>query len=215
MSELAQMAAIDAAIAENELDEDEAAELREHVAEGGDLGNFIAEVIAAREPAPAPTPAAIAEPEEPTEKQWRELGKENERHVGKVREIMGGFVAGFGECEACQGAGIVPPGEPEPEVRTHELFKACETCNGYGQVRTGALNPQHAHRECPACKGRGYLEAIGADGRPLADGGTVALAPQPQPAPIEGVIPPAPNGQPAGVTYGTPSWLGDPSIGQQ
>ncbi len=155
------------------------------------------------EPAPEPP----ADPGEPDRATLRSFEAELERHEREVREIMGPWMPGYVICPECSGVGLAPP---QPEVRDSPLFRACPDCNGYGKVKTGALNPEHAHRDCPTCKGRGYQEKIAADGTPLAGipGVPDATAPELPPA-----TPPAGNGD-EGATFGTPSWLGDPNLGR-
>src|SRR5690348_14868252 len=104
---------------------------------------------------PAPTPAP--QPTEPTEAQWKALGKENERHLGKVRQIMGPFVEDFEPCSTCDTVGIVPPGPKPPEVKTNSNFRRCDDCNGYGQVLTGSIREGREGVDCPGCGGAGYL----------------------------------------------------------
>jgi len=214
MSTLAETVELEAAIAEAELTEEETERLRELLGEAGSVAEAVAQVVAERD-AEQPPPAPPAEPElttgEPTEKQLRDLDRETTRHVEKVRTIMGPFVAGFAECEKCSGYGIVPPG---PEPRDNPMFKACETCNGFGEVFTGSLREGHTSRNCPACAGRGYLEALDSTGRPLAEGGAAAALP------VIPTPPPAPQLEPMEVSqggtetrFGVPAWMGDPNLG--
>lgn len=173
----------------------------------------IAAVLALRDAEPAP---AVAEQlgDEPSEAQWKTLGKENERHERRVREIMGGFVDGFETCEPCQGAGLVPPGPPEPEPQTHEYFRTCETCSGFGQVLTGSRAVGHTARNCPNCGGRGYEEKLDAEGRPLATSGAGGAPPTVSAPPPASTLEPAPALEGgAGERFGTPAWMGDPNLG--
>lgn len=206
---------LEAAIAEAELTDEEAERVRELVAEGGLIVSAIPFVLSERE-----TPDEPDEPDEPPDElgsepsreQLKKLDAEMVRHEKRVHEVMGAFVEGFVACEGCGGVGLVAPGPPAPEPRTHEWFKTCETCAGFGQVLTGSLrNGQHM-RDCPGCKGRGYLEALDGTGAPLADqSSAVATAPT-MPAPVE--QPAVTNGDGAPVSFGTPPWMGDPAIGR-
>lgn len=158
-----------------------------------------------------PPPAVVVELGEPSDKTLKALDAETTRHLKRVNELMGGHVAGFAECDKCGGIGLVPPG---PSPRAHEWFRSCDTCSGFGQVLTGSLREGQNARDCPRCKGRGYLEAIGSDGQALADkpGPAPVATALPASAPAEGAPAPAPVVQ-AEPTFGTPSWMGDPAIG--
>jgi hypothetical protein len=214
MSTLTDTVELEAALAEHEL-ADELTEadveaIKEAVAGGAELEDAIATVYANRLPEADPSPAT-EELGEPTTQQLGKLEREQARHEARVREIMGGHVAGFEPCDHCGGVGLVPPG---PRPQTHEWFKACETCNGFGEVLTGSQREGQQSRDCPTCKGRGYLEALTDDGTPLASSST---GPQPIPTPtLEPVaLEPATNGAaaPRPARFGTPAWMGDPSIG--
>lgn len=215
MSALTNAVELDTAIAEYELTEEETETLRAVIAEGMPLEEAVAAVLADRQGAGPKVEREVEREElgdEPTPRQYRELEREAARHTEAVRSIMGPFAEGMVECERCNGIGLHEPG---PTPRTHEFFKACPTCNGFGEVITGSLHPGDESRACPACKGRGYLEQIGGDGQPLADAsGSHVAAPivQPQAANgSEGAEPAAPAAEP---TWGTPAWMGDPSLGR-
>lgn len=214
MSTLTDAAELDAAIAENELEDTAAERLRELTQEGLALPDALEQVLAERDGAqpPPPLPAPAEQPPgEPTDKELRALDREQTRHVAKVHEIMGAHVAGFAECEKCGGLGLMPPG---PQPRSHEYFIACPTCNGYGEVFTGSLRAGRESTDCPGCGGSGYLEKLDGNGVPLSQGGNSAAAPPSAPPPPELV--PVDGQQPQTVTpptYGRPAWMGDPSIG--
>lgn len=215
MSAVMETAQLEAAIAENELTDEQAGRLRELLEEGKTLDEALVDVLHPVEPGPtppAPTPAAEPLAAEPSDKQLRQLDTQTQRHQAKVREIMGHFVADFEECAHCAGYGLAPPG---PEPQSHRFFKTCETCLGFGQVKTGSLREEHVARDCPRCKGRGYLEAIGADGTPLVDGGEGSPAPVTTPAGADAQQPQPASPAGAGeLTFGTPAWMGDTTIGQ-
>jgi hypothetical protein len=159
-------------------------------------------------------PGAAGEPPatgEPSKAQLRELDVEQERHEQAVHEIMGAYVEGFVGCDQCNGVGLVPP---IPQPRTHPYFRRCQTCNGYGEVLTGALEGVNRSRACPACLGRGYLEAIGEGGAPLAGQPATATMPAipPAAATTDGGAAGA-DGEGGEVTFGVPSWMGNPDIG--
>lgn len=215
MSTATELANVEAAIVEAELTDEEAALVKKVIAEHGfspdeaiqaALVNREAAAIEAAAPADAPGDG------EPSPKQWQTLDRENQRHERRVHEIMGGAVAGFGVCETCAGVGLVPPG---PSPQTHAYFKSCETCLGFGQVLTGSLREGQNVRDCPECRGRGYLEAINEAGAPLAESAVAqSAAPLAPPAaqPAEGPAPVGGNG--AGLTFGAPAWMGDPTLGR-
>lgn len=214
MSTLTDTAELEAAIAEAELTDEEGELVKRLVVEEQLAPDeAIAAAIATRDEQPQPPapPAGEPEGEEPSSKQLRELVKENERHVAAVSKIMGGFVDGFEPCEKCDTLGLQPPG---PKPRTHSFFKACETCAGFGQVLTGSLEAQYQAVACPDCGGRGYLEAM-VDNTPAVEvvkqlREQRAAAPRPlEPVALAPVVEPA-GGE---VTFGRPSWMGDPGLG--
>lgn len=214
MSAATELAELEATIAEHELADDEAERLRELVNAGGPIEEAVRMIVADREPEPEPEPSPepTAPPTgEPTDKQFRELAKETDRHATAVRRIMGTFAEGMTECEKCSGLGLAPAG---PEPQTHEWFKECATCAGFGLVLTGSSRPGNESRDCPACRGRGYLEALNEQGAPLAVEGANAAAPVPAIA-VPPVSPPAELTQTAGAQprFGVPSWMGDPGLG--
>lgn len=211
---VAEIAELEGMIGEAELT-DEEGELVKRLVNEEQLApdEAIAAAIATREEntPPAPKAETPAEGDEPTGKQLRDLTKENERHVAKVREIMGGFVDGFEPCEKCDTIGLQPPG---PKPRSHAFYKACETCAGFGQVLTGSLEAQYAAIACPDCGGRGFLEAM-VDNTPAVEL-VKQLRAQHAAAPAATELAPQ-LVQPAGgggeVSFGRPSWMGDPAIG--
>lgn len=215
MSAIPELVELEAAIAENELADDEAARLHELVDAGGPIRESVELILSEREPEPEPEPAPEpTEPPsgEPTNAQFRALGKESDRHAAAVRKIMGPFAEGMVECEHCSGMGLAPAG---PEPQTHAFFKQCGTCAGFGLVLTGSSRPGNESRDCPECRGRGYLEALSESGAPLAEAGAQPPAPGPSPAPA--IVPPpaesAANGH-VEQRFGVPSWMGDPNLGQ-
>lgn len=214
MSAVSELAQREALIAEAELTDEETERLHELMQAGGPLQETVELIVAEREPEPEPEPAPQpTEPPsgEPTDKQFRALARESDRHAAKVREIMGPFAEGMVECERCSGMGLAPAG---PEPQTHAFFKQCDTCAGFGLVLTGSARQGHESRDCPECRGRGYLEALSESGAPLAEAGPQASAPGPSLAPTI-IVPPAEperNGH-AEPRFGVPSWMGDPGIG--
>lgn len=215
MSAATETAELEALAAENELDDDEAAALREYASEGASALEALARVMAEREEeqtasAEQEQPAAVLG--EPTTEQLRRLDKELQRHEKRVHEIMGPFVAGFDACDKCGGVGLVAPG---PQPQPHEWFIACDTCSGFGLVLTGSLREGQTARDCPTCRGRGYLEKLREDGQPYAAGaGTAPAAPPPPPPSPAELHPLSTNGSAAADSYGVPSWMGDPHLGQ-
>lgn len=192
MSTTIEPAALDVAIAEAELDEEHAQQLRELVEEGRELDDALAEVVAdqegsSHEPTQAEQEAAIAGP---TPEQVEKLEKEHDRHHKALERIMGPAFSMFHECEACEGQGITV-GEPAPQLQTNDRYKVCGSCSGYGVVLTGAINESNRVVSCPGCAGRGFLERL--------------TPPQAAPTPnVEMTQTPE--------EYGTPAWMGDPDI---
>jgi DNA-directed RNA polymerase subunit RPC12/RpoP len=215
MSTVTEIAELEAAITEAELTDDEAELVKRLVGEEQLAPDeAIAAAIATREEQPPPPAPPGPEPEgdEPSAKQLRDLAKENDRHVEAVRKIMGGFVEGFVGCEKCDTIGLEPPG---PKPRSHDFYQACATCNGFGQVLTGSLEAQYAAIACPDCGGRGFLEAM-VDNTPAAElvkqlRAQRAAAPA-APELVQPIVPQAPAG--GEVTFGRPTWMGDPQLGQ-
>jgi hypothetical protein len=215
MSAVTDAAELEAAAAEHELAPEEAERLAELAKEGAPLAEALEQVLADREPEQPPPAVGPPEAEEPTEKQWAAVARENERHERKVHEIMGAFVDGFEACGTCSGAGIVPPGPPPPTPKPHENFRVCETCEGFGLVLTGSIAPGHETRACPSCAGRGYEELLEADGRPVSISGPDAPPSIVTPPPPSHELPPGAQLEEAGGRrFGTPAWMGDPNIGR-
>jgi hypothetical protein len=206
---------LEAAITEAELTDDEATQARELLAGGGQVAAIVPFILSEREGGTGGDNDDVEQPPagtvEPTAKQLKALENELVRHEKRVHEVMGEFAAGMVTCEHCNGIGLAEPGEPEPELQPHDYFKGCETCAGIGLVKTGSIRPGNSTRDCPTCRGRGYLEAL-KDGQPLASAPSLAEA---APA-IETAAPVPPAGEQAasGVTFGTPAWMGDPALGQ-
>jgi hypothetical protein len=198
-----------------ELEPDERERVRELVGEGGIPSEAIAWVLRERDEPAAESdqgaPIASAEGE-PSAKQLKALELELVRHDKRVREVMGAHVAGFEACATCGGVGLMPPGAPAPVAQSHEWFKACDTCAGFGQVLTGSLRAGNEARDCPTCKGRGYLEALNPQGAPLAEQSSTPVPTSPAPVPPSEPAPASENG--SGLTYGTPAWMGDPMLGR-
>jgi hypothetical protein len=213
MTVATEMAELEGAIGEAELSDEEAELARGLVGEGMPIAEAIAATLAERGDGANEPPAegaAGAELGEPGGKQLRDLEKETDRHLERVHAIMGAHVADFDACDACGGIGLTPPG---PRPQEHEYFRACSTCAGFGQVKTGSLRQGQEARDCPLCKGRGYLEALDGQGQPLADRAASVPIPQaPSPAPVVELAPPATNGEQTAPTFGTPAWMGDPSL---
>lgn len=205
---------LEAAIAEAELTDEEAAIARDLVNQGGQIAAVVPFILAERDNGDGDGDDAIEQPPagspEPSAKQLKALENELVRHEKRVHEVMGEFAAGMVTCDKCNGIGLTEPGEPEPELQPHEWFKACPTCAGVGVVKTGSVRPGNATVDCPACRGRGYLEAL-KDGQPLASAPSLAA---PAPAPADATTPPA--GAPAEtgeLEFGVPAWMGNPNLG--
>lgn len=215
MTAITELAELEAAIGEADLDDDQAAELKALVQEGTPLDEAVAQII---ERTAEEVEQATGEPdpseglEQPTAKMLESVARERERHNKRMHQILGGFVEGFEPCEKCDGDGIVPPG---PKARTHPFFAACVTCNGFGQVLTGSLEEQYAGVQCPDCAGRGYLEAM-LDNTPAVElveqlRASRRAAQQPvTPVPTPSLA----DADPGAVTMGRPAWMGDPTVGQ-
>lgn len=216
MSAVKELAELEAAIAEHELSDAEVEQLKADLPHAASFEVALSAVLAARKPQKVSAEdelAAELAAGEPSEKRLRALERENERHAGKVFEIMGPFVDGFEPCHTCDGLALEPPG---PKPQTHEYFKRCEVCLGYGEVLTGSMRDGNTSRNCPGCGGRGYVEALDQNGTPLADRGVGSAAAAPIPTAPPASLP-ATGGpeQQQEVVYGTPSWMGDPSLAPQ
>lgn len=205
---------LDRAMAEAELTGEER-ELVKQTLEDSDLSaeEAIGAVLATRSAEPEQPAAPRAEPlaSEPSEKQLRELDRENERHVTKVRTIMGHFAEGLEECDKCGAMGLIEPG---PEPKSHPFYIPCPTCNAFGQVLTGSHVQEHAGVSCPDCAGRGYLEAM-VDNTPATELiERIRLTAPPVAPPEQPLEQPAPAANGGGqLTHGRPAWMGDPSVG--
>lgn len=191
MTEATKVEGLDEAIAAAELDDDEAAKVRELVAGGGNPTAAIEFVIGERdapdedpdlEPAPAAPPAPTFEVN--PKKVEQEIG----RHLEAMSELLGPAAEQYEPCEECGGAGVVIPG---PKMKGHEMYRACPTCDGHAYVLTGSKDPQWAKQPCPGCAGRGFQTKT-PDAAP-ANGGAAPV--------IE-----------RGEGYGTESWMGNPDI---
>lgn len=204
---------LEAAIAEAELTDDEAAQARELVGQGGQVAAVIPFIVSERDGGVGEPDAPVEQPPagaaEPSAKQLKALENELVRHEKRVHEVMGEFAAGMVTCATCGGIGLAEPGEPEPELQGHEWFIECEKCAGIGLVLTGSKRPGNSTVDCPGCRGRGYLEAL-RDGQPLASGQSLAA-----PAPAElatGETPAIAAPQEPALTFGVPPWMGDPNL---
>lgn len=208
-------AELESAIAEAELNEQEAEQVRELVGEGGQIAAAIVFVIGERETEDddePEQPAAGEELGEPTQAQLRRLEREQERHEKRVHEVMGAHVAGFEACEHCGGVGLLPPG---PKPQSHSNYKACETCRGFGRVLTGSQRPGNEDVDCPTCRGRGYLEKLDQQGQPLVPDQPTAAAIAPVPVAVVALEAGDLNGGSGNSEqWGVPAWMGDPNLGK-
>lgn len=214
MSTTVERPELETAIADAELTDEEASRVRELVQEGGIAASAIAFVLGERdepEPEEPAAPPAEAATGEPSKQQLKQLDAELVRHEKRVHEVMGPFVSGFAACEACNGVGLVPPGPPPPQPQSHEWFKACETCQGFGEVLTGSIRDGYTSRDCPTCRGRGYLEALNESGGSLAPQESAVASGAPPPPPVEQPAEAPANGGVA--SFGTPTWMGNPNLG--
>lgn len=215
MSTTEETTELETALREKELTPEEIVRVRELIAGGGQIDAAIAFVVKEREE-PEPEEEEAQPPdelgEEPSAKQLKALDAECVRHAKRVHEVMGEFVSGFVACEACDGHGLTPPGPPPPRPQTHEWFKACETCQGFGEVLTGSIRDGQTSRDCPTCKGRGYLEALDGSGAALASQESAVAAGIPAPPPPAEPPPASANG--AAQTFGVPAWMGNPELGR-
>lgn len=151
------------------------------------------------EPAETPAPGMT---EKELEKAHAKLVAENERHAGRVGQIMGEDAQTLIPCPLCSDfvAGLIFPMQPSEEVRANVLaalgvapkgdlqkfenFEECPSCHGEGKVLTGSHVPEYITRNCPACQGTGYKE------RGLAPAAAGNGAVEPHPAFTE--LPPPP-----------------------
>lgn len=201
------------AVAELELDADQAQSLTELVEGGMGLDEALAQLQAEPDdddperPAAKPTEQLASEP---SDKQLRDLDKENVRHIASVHRIMGHFSEGLAECQECGTMGLVEPG---PKPQTHPFFIPCPTCNAFGQVLTGSLVAEHTGVNCPDCAGRGFLEAM-IDNTPAVEI-VERLREQTRlssPPPSAEIVLPAQPAESGALSHGRPAWMGDPTI---
>jgi hypothetical protein len=150
------------------------------------------------------------EPEPITEAMLRaigeKVGKEDERHEKRLREIYGDLFAGRVPCPLCLQEGFLIPVEPgdfDPDQRgavlaamgesgpthaaVHQTKVRCPHCQGWGQLYTGSRNPAHEYDACLICSGMGtversVLEAADAHRASEANGAHVYLPPPAAPA---------------------------------
>lgn len=214
MSTATDAAELEAAIAEAELTDDETEAVHETMNEGASAEEAIAFVLSQREGGdddvtpPAPPAEELGEP---SAKQLRDLERETDRHLEKVKTIMGGHVAGFDVCDACGAVGLTPPG---PRPQSHENYKACPTCQGFGQIKTGSLRGGHEAADCPTCKGSGYLIRREDPNAGAANGAQIVPVPYvPTAEGHELAPPPAAPPTPPAEQWEAATWMGDPSLG--
>lgn len=207
MSTVKEKADLEAAIAEHELNERQAEHLRAAVKAGNSIEDVLAELL---EPAPeleqAGASYSTAEEESGEPDPWRleELQSAMVAHTADVQRIMGPFVAGWDTCSHCGGMAVAPP---EPELLENERFRRCPVCNGHAKVKTGSLAEQYALADCPGCGGRGFQERTDLPSNGAAQAPPPAVLPALSPQPASGD-----NGA-AEPQWGTPTWMGDTSIG--
>lgn len=200
-------------MAEHEFTDDEKAEcLRLIEDDDATEDDAIAAVLAARDPAPEASGLTAEEEEtgEPSGDRIAQLQEALDAHHRDVAAIMGPFVEGWQTCPHCDGIGL---GEPEPEVKENENFRECPVCNGYAKVKTGSRDPQFALAPCPGCGGRGFQQRTDRQDPNVAQPVVPPpVSPLPAPAAVDGAV----NGngdQGADEAWGTPAWMGDPTIG--
>lgn len=118
----------------------------------------------------------------PTESDIRKVGekidREDTRHKGRLREILGADFEMYRECPLCQVAGFVlpyPPGAVEPLQRaavmaalgdqpTAELKPTpgavmCPVCDGHGETANPSRSPDHMITACTPCTSKGWMNS--------------------------------------------------------
>lgn len=136
-------------------------------------------------------PSGMTEKE--LEKAHAKIVAENERHAGRVGQIMGEDAQDLIPCPLCSGfvAGLIFPVQPPDEVKArtllmlgmgptgefkrHPQFAECSACGGEGKVETGSKVFEYVTKNCPDCQGTGFVRN---DGKPsAATNGTVEVHP--------------------------------------
>jgi rubrerythrin len=148
------------------------------------------------EPEPEPEPEPEAPPPDPEVAAAAKLLEQEEKRHKRALEKALGPEALAHPCDRCDALGYVPPwrdadDDGAPEYRTHDQFQRCGACDGLGDVLTGSQRPGSELQGCPDCGARGFLEKI------------------PAPAPL---IPQPASGNGEQITYGRPTWMGDPTV---
>ena len=207
MSTVKEKAELEAAIAEHELSDEQAAALKGAIGEGVPLEEALAALVAPEpelEHVGAGYSSAEEESGEPDAWRLEELQGAMTAHAADVQRIMGPFVAGWDTCSHCGGMAVAPP---EPELLENERFRRCPVCNGHAKVKTGSLAEQYALADCPGCGGRGFQERTDLPSNGAVQAPPPAVLPALSPQPASGD-----NGA-AEPQWGTPTWMGDTSIG--
>lgn len=146
------------------------------------------------QPAEPGEPEQPAEPEQDSQAIAKQLDREATRHERAVAKIVGAELP-LEPCPMCESLGYMPPGSEVPPAA--DWTRTCPACAGHGVRLTGSRVPSALTVECRACGGRGFQER------------TEPPQPVAAPAPAE----PAQQGNGA-ESWGRPTWLGDPNIGQ-
>lgn len=119
------------------------------------------------------TVQAQASSERDIEKAMDKLGREAQRHRGRIGEIMGEDALALLPCELCwppapgfrfpqipedqRAAVMLAIGfEPEPDFRSDTQSGVCPDCDGWGQVATGSKVQGQKALPCTSCKGKGW-----------------------------------------------------------
>ena len=125
------------------------------------------------EPEPEPEPGGLTDKE--LQARFDKLDRENERHAGRVGDILGEDGNQLVPCPLCSHfiAGHVYP-QPVPDeivaqvrpdlglpdlsnVKQARHTTVCQDCEGLGVVQSGSLVRENAVIGCPTCNRSGYV----------------------------------------------------------
>lgn len=109
------------------------------------------------EPAAEPPHDPAEGLEEPTDQMVAELQAACNDHHDHVRQILGGFVAGWVPCAACNGIGLDLPQPDAPKHADAPQTVTCNVCHGLGELKTGSIRQGFELIQCVRCNGKGYV----------------------------------------------------------
>jgi hypothetical protein len=179
----ADLARIDAAIAEAGLSDAEAEYVKDRVEEGDAIDDAVDNALAQRAPAEAPEPQPwapdLVEPqmtEQEAEREFKKIEQAAQRYLKTAMPIAGRLGMPVEPCPLCTFPGLAMPrtalevtsdveeavlrliGKHAPqEFKETEQYHRCDKCDGWGEVLTGAQKEISRTAPCGPCGGKGYL----------------------------------------------------------